>query len=164
VAGNRNSGRRKQPTALKLLRGNPGKRRLDAELEPTPPPVDATFDTPPPELRGDRRAQAEWRRLVPMLRDCGLISQAERGGLISLCLEWSTYIAARWQLQRHGVTVRVDDKEVKSPYLSIASDALVHCQRMWSELGLTPSGRAKVARLPPAARAVAPASKWGGML
>ena len=49
-------------------------------------------------------------------------------------------------------------------FVGIADRALTHCHRLWNELGLTPSGRAKVARLPPAARAVAPASKWGGRL
>ena len=161
MPGNWNSGRRKQPTALAILRGNPGKRLLNPD-EPTPPALDASFDTPPPELQGDRRAKAEWRRLAPMLRGCGLITEAERGALISLCLEWSTYLAARWQLHRHGITITVDGATRKSPYLAIASDALVHCQRMWTELGLTPSGRAKVARVPSAR--VEPASKWGGML
>ena len=163
MAGNHNSGRRPQPTALKILRGNPGKRRLAPELEPTPPALDASFDTPPPELRGDRRAQAEWRRVAPLLRGCGLITQGDRGAVIALCLEWSTYLGARWQIQRHGIAPRVDGIPRTSPYVAIASDALKHCQRQWSELGLTPSGRAKVARLP-AARAPEPASKWGGTL
>jgi P27 family predicted phage terminase small subunit len=162
MGGNWNSGRRKQPTALKILRGNPGKRRLHADQEPAPPLLDETFDTPPRELAGDKRAQAEWRRVAPLLRNCGLISQAERGAVVSLCLEWSTYLAARWQLQRHGVTAEVNGVRRVSPFVAIADGALVHCQRLWSELGLTPSGRAKVARLP-AAR-TPPASKWGGML
>lgn len=34
--GNQNSGRRKQPTALKILRGNPSKVRI-SDLEPKPP-------------------------------------------------------------------------------------------------------------------------------
>lgn len=161
MPGNWNSGRRKQPTALAILRGNPGKRRLDADREPQPAAIGDGFDTPPAELRGDRRAQAEWRRLVPLLRDCGLITQAERAALISLCLEWSTYLAARWQLQRYGLTVIADGKPCKSPYLAIADGAIDHCRRMWTELGLTPSGRAKV-RLPKTP--AAPASKWGGMI
>ena len=162
MPGNWNSGRRKQPTALALLRGNPGKRRLDADREPAPPPLDDTFDTPPPDLRGDRRAQAEWRRVAPLLRGCGLITLAERGAVIALCQQWSTYQAARWQLQRHGVTTLVNGVERVSPYVAIADGALVHCQRLWTELGLTPSGRAKVARLPSAR--VEPASKWGSLL
>jgi len=160
--GNWNSGRRRQPTALKILRGNPGKRRLNAEHEPTPPALDDSFDTPPPELKGDRRAQAEWTRVAPLLRACGLISEAERGAVVALCQQWSTYLAARWQLQRHGVTATVNGVVRVSPFVAIADGALVHCQRLWNELGLTPSGRAKVARLPSAR--VEPASKWGGML
>jgi len=163
MPGNWNSGRRKQPTALAILRGNPGKRRLSPETEPVTPPLDATFDVPPPELRGDKRAQAEWTRVAPLLRHAGLVTLAERGAVVSLCLEWSTYLGARWQIQRHGVAPLVDGVARASAYVAIASDALKHCQRLWSELGLTPSGRAKVARLP-AARAPEPVSKWGGLL
>ena len=157
--GNWNSGRRPQPTALKILRGNPGKRRLSPETEPTPAPLDETWSAPPPELAGDRRARGEWRRLVPMLRDCGLVSQAERGALIALCQQWSTYLEARAGLRKDGLTT---SKGRPSPMLDIADAALSQCHKLWHELGLTPSGRAKVARLP-AAR-TPPASKWAGIL
>lgn len=165
MAGNWNSGRRRQPTALKILRGNPGKRRLSAETEPTPPALDERFTRPPRELTGNTRARAEWRRIVPLLRDCGLISQAERPSIIALCLEWSTYLEARATLQREGVTTLTATGVRVSPSLAIADGALTHCHRLWSELGLTPSGRAKVARLPSArVTPVQPASKWGGLL
>ena len=167
MAGNSNSGRRKVPTALKLLRGNPGKRRLEPELEPTPAPADPSFDIPPAELAGDTRARREWRRVAPVLRSCGLVTSAERSALIALCMEWSNYLEARATLRKDGaVTVR-DGVARVSPHVDVADRALGHCQRLWGELGLTPSGRAKVARLP-AARAAAssttPVSKWGGLI
>jgi P27 family predicted phage terminase small subunit len=168
MAGNSNSGRRKVPTALKLLRGNPGKRRLEPELEPAPAPVTASFDEPPAELAGDARARAEWRRVAPVLRLCGLISEAERSALVSLCFEWSAYLAARAKLRKDGAVKVRDGVARVSPYIDVADRALGHCHRLWSELGLTPSGRAKVARLPaaraPASSASTPVSKWGGML
>ena len=168
MAGNSNSGRRKVPTALKLLRGNPGKRRLEPELEPAPAPVTASFDEPPAELAGDARARAEWRRVAPVLRLCGLISEAERSALVSLCFEWSAYLAARAKLRKDGAVKVRDGVARVSPYIDVADRALGHCHRLWSELGLTPSGRAKVARLPaaraPAPSSATPVSKWGGML
>jgi P27 family predicted phage terminase small subunit len=164
--GNWNSGRRKQPTALKLLRGNPGKRRLAPEQEPTPPAPDKTFDIPPPELDGNDRARAEWQRLAPLLRSCGLVSQAERSSLTALCLEWATYLDAQAVLQQARTHEGGDGRKKKtSMYRAIADRALSNCHWLWSELGLTPSGRAKVARLPSTTgRQAPPASKWAGVL
>ena len=53
-------GRKPTPTDIKVLRGNPGHRPLNAD-EPQLPTVQAdVFDTPPVELTGDAAASAEW--------------------------------------------------------------------------------------------------------
>ena len=160
MAGNSNSGRRKHPTALTLLRGNPGRRRINPD-EPQPPAVDAAFDVPPAELAGNARAEAEWRRLAPLLRDCGLVSQADRSSLTALCLEWSTYLQAQVHLRRSRL-VKTKSTIKVSPYVILADRALAHCARLWSELGMTPSGRARVSRT--SARPATPVSKWGGLV
>src|SRR5262245_18124852 len=90
MAGNANSGRRPQPTQLKVLRGNPGQRRINP-AEPTPAVVGEAFDTPPAELEADAAAASEWRRVAPLLRVCRIISEAERPVLLALCQEWSRY-------------------------------------------------------------------------
>lgn len=166
MAGNWNSGRRKQPTQLKILRGNPGKRRLSPD-EPIPPPLDESFDTPPPELAGDDRAAHEWRRVAPLLRSCGLVTQAERSTLLALCLEWSQYLAATAELRKARIVKNDAGVVGMSPYIAIADKSLSQCLRLWNELGLTPSGRAKIAKVPPSiARAnhpTPPASKWGNI-
>jgi P27 family predicted phage terminase small subunit len=163
MAGNWNSGRRPTPTALKLLRGNPGKRRLNPN-EPVLPLLDASFDAPPPELATDRLAQAEWARVAPLLRACGLISEAERPAILALCQQWSRYLDASAQVQRLGMLVPGKDQvPMPNPYLEISDRALAHCHRLWAELGLTPSGRARVARLPPGRVDPAP-SRWAGLL
>jgi P27 family predicted phage terminase small subunit len=170
MAGNRNSGRRPIPTQLKLLRGNPGKRRLNPEAEPQPAAVSESFDEPPAELKGNARAIAEWRRVAPLLRLCGLVTQAERSALTSLCFEWSTYLDAQRKLRRSRLVKDKNGVFQISPYVAIADRALSQCQRLWNELGLTPSGRAKLARLPPSpssssnAARTAPTSKWGGLI
>lgn len=165
MAGNWNSGRRPQPTAIKLLRGNPGKRRINPN-EPAPPPLDASFDDPPPALNGDEHAKAEWRRVAPILRACGLVTEAERTALLALCHQWSRYLEAHAQVREHGMMVaNAAGLDVPNPFLGVADRALVHCQRLWAELGLTPTGRARVARLPSGRiEPVAPPSKWGGIV
>jgi len=163
MGGNWNSGRRKQPTALTVLRGNPGKRRLAPETEPAFAALDASWDRPPAELAGDTRARREWRRLVPLLRDCGVVTQGDRAALVALCLEWSAYLEARAFLRRASRSEKGRPASVDVPgRTQVADRALSQCHRLWHELGLTPAGRAKVARVP-AAR-TPPASKWGGLV
>lgn len=164
--GNWNSGRRPQPTALKVLRGNPGKRRLSPD-EPKPPEADASFDTPPPELLNDPGASNEWRRVAPLLRACGLVTEAERSSLVALCQQWSRYVEAQQQVRTLGMIVQSRSGiPMTNPYLDVADRALHHCHRLWTVLGLTPSGRARVGAAMTGAAFPAPAapSKWQGLL
>jgi phage terminase, small subunit, putative, P27 family len=159
--GYENSGRRPQPAALRVLRGNPGKRRIPVEAQP--PAVTSAFDVPPPELEGDKAAEAEWRRVAPMLRACKLVTEAERTVLLALCQEWSRYLEAHGKVRTLGMLVKTGDGIPRiNPYLKICDRALVLCHRLWVELGLTPGGRAKIAALPgDTAREI---NKWDGLL
>ena len=119
-------GKKPHPTALRKLNGNPSKTRLNDD-EPQPPAF--TGVDIPPELDGNTVAIREWIRLVPMLRACKQITEADRSALIALCLEWSRYIAAQtipWS-RSHP-----------------ARNALQACLKLWPELGLTPSSRSRV--------------------
>ena len=61
-----------QPTALKVLRGNPGKRPLN-KREPEPP-----TDNPPhcPDHLDDV-AKVEWNRLVAIVTQMWILSEAD---------------------------------------------------------------------------------------
>lgn len=163
--GNWNSGRRPAPTALKVLRGNPGKRPINAN-EPTMPPAGATFDDPPPALADDAAAILEWRRVAPLLRAAGLVTESERAALTALCQQWSRYLAAHAQVMTLGMCLETaKGVPIPNPYLLVADRALAHCQRMWNELGLTPAGRARASKVPPAANpGEKKPSKWAGLL
>jgi len=160
--GNANSGRRPQPTALKVLRGNPGKERLNPN-EPKPAAAAPAFDIPPSELDGDPVAMGEWTRVAPMLRVSGLVTMAERSALLSMCQQWSRYLEAHAKVQQLGMIVKKPSGlPVTNPYLAVADKALQHCMKLWVELGLTPSGRSRMAALP--AFDAPPISKWDGLL
>ncbi len=164
MAGNANSGRRPQPTQIRLLRGNPGKRRINP-AEPAPAAVDASFDTPPGELTGDQAAIDEWRRVAPMLRACRLVTEAERPALLALCQVWSRYLEATARVRELGILIKKPKGiPMVNPYIAVADKALSHCQRLWMELGLTPSGRAKISALPDHTRTDINTSKWTGLL
>lgn len=112
----------------------------DEEPEPT---TDDDFDTPPPELDDMPGAQSEWSRLAPMLRRCHQVTDADRGALIALCIEWDRYLEARKQAHPRVLKTR-SGYSTPNPWLSIQTKALAACLKLWPELGLTPSSRSRV--------------------
>jgi P27 family predicted phage terminase small subunit len=158
--GNKNSGPRRVPTPIKKLRGTFREDRSNPK-EPIPPPAPESFDTPPKELHGDQVAIDEWSRVVPMLRRIGLVSETERAALISLCQQWSRYLDAHNQIRTGGMVVDADKGPIVSPYIAVADKALTHCQKLWVELGLTPSGRSRMTSL--LDTEPAKVSKWAGL-
>lgn len=127
------------PRELKVLRGNPGKRRL-------PPPVPAPAGAPacPPHLQGE--ARKEWRRLVRELRATGLLSKLDRGVLALYCQAWERWIEAERRLREAGPVVSVGPAGVPqvSPWFSVAHREMETVRKLLSELGLSPSARARV--------------------
>lgn len=137
-------GRKPKPTEQRRLEGNPGHRPLN-EDEPALPVPAADFDDVPPELVDDVAAAATWRRLAPLLRTSRQISEADRDALLALCSEWSRYLHAKAEVARLGLVVRTPSGyPIPNPYLAIQTKALAGCNKLWPELGLTPSSRSRV--------------------
>jgi P27 family predicted phage terminase small subunit len=153
-------GRKPIPTDLKVLRGNPGHRRLNTH-EPVVTALDES--APPIELAGDPVASAEWARLVPMLRTARQITAADRGSLIALCQQWSRYLEANSKVAAAGMVIKSPSGyPMPNPYIGIANRALTHCTKLWAELGLTPSSRSRVTALPPGSSADAQRQRYFG--
>lgn len=128
-----------EPTALKRLKGNPGKRPLN-DSEPRPA---ATMPRCPGHLQGE--ARAEWRRVARALHESGLLTQVDRAALAIYCQAWSRWVKAEAQVARHGEVVKSAAGNVmQNPYLSIANRAMKQVQSMARELGMTPSARSQI--------------------
>lgn len=138
-------GRKPVPTVVKKLRGNPARRPLNTH-EPAPPELlDLGLDAPPAELADDAVAAAEWARLVPMLRRCRQITEADRAGLLACCIEWSRYLEANAAIRRDGLIVSTaKGGPMTNPYLRVTVRSLSALSKLWAELGLTPSSRSRV--------------------
>lgn len=135
-------GRKPEPTESRRLRGNPGKRAMN-EQEPNHPTVADAFDEPPAELRDDQAASDEWRRLAPRLRMSRTVTDVDRGALLSVCQQWSTYLEARSKVTSLVITTK-SGHPMPNPYLGVANKALGLCVKLWAELGCTPSSRSRV--------------------
>ena len=136
-------GRKPKPTVLKLIEGNPGKRRLN-DREPVPP--DGMPD--PPDFL-DAEARAEWDRTSKVLADMGLLTKADRSALAAYCVAYSRWVQAEAQVAKYGTIVKSPEKgfPMKSPYLTVADQALEAMRKLMVEFGLTPSSRSRI-RIP----------------
>jgi len=134
-------GRKPKPSAQRALGGNPGHRALNAD-EPQLGDL-ADHATPPAELNDLPVAQAEWRRLSPLLHQAGAISEGDRTALLALCIEWARYVEARANAYPRVMTAP-SGYAMPNPWLAIQTKALSACLKLWPELGLTPSSRSRV--------------------
>lgn len=136
-------GPRPQPTKLKLLRGNPGRRPVN-ENEPNPAAVKGC-PAPPEWLLPE--AAAEWNRLAPELQSLGLLTVLDLNTLARFCQCWAHYRAADQSVIEQGRTLELKSKEgtIKSigpnPNVAIAMKMADECRRLGSMFGLDPSSR-----------------------
>ena len=132
-------GRPAKPTALKRLQGNPGCRPLNAN-EPQPE-MDSGYC--PRHL--SRMARAEWRRVVPELREIGLLTVVDRAALEAYCECYADWRRAKDVLAKEGMTFTTPNGYVQQrPEVAIASNALKMMKAFMTEFGMTPSSRSKV--------------------
>ena len=142
------SGRRPTPTALKKLRGNPGKRELN-DKEPTP-------ETGEPEMpKGlSKFAVEKWKSLVPELLALGVLTKLDGEALANLCTAYSHQRMAENAIQRLGTTVKeaivsrrgkfVGHKYKPNPDLKHWNDATKIMKQFEVEFGLTPASRSHI--------------------
>lgn len=143
-------GRKPTPTARRRLEGNPAHRPLNDAEPRLPAPVAGDFDPAPPELARHPHGATEWNRLAPMLRQAGQITPADRSALLALCIEWDRYLTAMNEVHKLGLVVQTKSGyPMANPFLLVATKALAGCNRLWPELGLTPSSRARLSATPP---------------
>ena len=132
-----------QPTAIKILRGNPGKRSLPAN-EPQP-----KIKRPhcPPHL--DEYARKEWRRVVPILLGMRVLTEANYMSLANLCQAYSTMATAQEQLNKTGLLFKTPSGYVQqSPLISIVNQSAELVTKLCREFGLTPSARSRITAQP----------------
>ncbi len=138
------AGRKPTPTALKVLRGNPGRRPLP-EHEPQPPEF-KTFE-PPKHL--STVARKEWRRVVPILVESQLLTEADITALGAYCESFAMWVEAQAKIREHGLLVMTPNKiPIQSPYVSIANKSLANMCKFLSEFGLTPASRTRLTVAP----------------
>ena len=142
------SGRRPLPTAVKKLRGNAGKRKLnDAE------PIAAAGE---PEMPGDLSAAGaeEWKRIVPELQTLGVLAKVDRAALAAYCHAFSRWFEAEEHVREFGMVIQEPIlllgeptgfvRMKKNPSVTISETAMKTMKAFLVEFGMTPSARSRI--------------------
>lgn len=137
------AGRRPTPTHLKVVAGNPGKRRLP-ENEPQP-----TMGSPTPPVWLSDDAKVQWGRFSVWLEQMGVLTVADGPALERLV---SVYLEVRdleATIVREGRTFTTlstaGERVVKAhPAVAMLNSADARLRQMLIEFGLTPAARTKV--------------------
>jgi P27 family predicted phage terminase small subunit len=136
-------GRKPQPTRLKLLNGNPGRRPLN-EREPEP---QVRLPQAPTHLGA--AAKKEWRRAGRFLARSGLISDLDRAAFAAYCTAWGRWVEAEEALKTYGVMLKSPNGfPMQSPYLAVANRAMEQMRSLLAEFGMSPASRTRVAGTP----------------
>ena len=132
-------GRKPTPTRLRVLRGNPGKRKVN-KREPRPSPK---IPLPPEHL--DAEGKKEWDRISQELYDLGLLTGIDRAALSAYCTAWQRWVDAEKKIKKHGLVLKSPNGyPIYSPYLAIANKAMKQMKEFLAEFGMTPSSRSRV--------------------
>jgi len=140
------------PTRLKLIAGNPGKRRLNA-AEPTP--AAERPELPPalklPATRAAQLARGEWDRTVGELVDLGVLTRIDRAVLEAFVVNYGIWAAAIEHVLAVGAMVKAPQSGVpmQNPNVAIAKNAMKLWMAAAAELGIGPASRSRVSRVEP---------------
>lgn len=97
--------------------------------------------TPPDWLSLD--AKTEWRRVMPILNERKILTDADIGGLENYCIAIGMVREMERSIQEHGAVIEIDGVPKRNPAVGIQADAMTRSRLLASELGLTPVSRSR---------------------
>lgn len=151
-------GRKPKPTALKLLEGNPGKRKINKK-EPKPRTVRAGVPEeftiqralPGEDIKGFRpplaaevAAQA-FKRLYAELKRMNLLTDVDVEMLSAYCQAYGLWKEATAMVNKLGlVTSTLKGNMVQNPFVPIVNRQAQIMAKLASEFGFSPSSRSRL--------------------
>ena len=132
-------GRKPTPTALKVLEGNPGKRKLN-DREPQP-----LKKAPSCPAWLELEAKKEWRRLAKQMEAIGILTEIDRAAFAGYCQAYARWKEAEEFISQHGTIVRTPSGYWQQvPQVSIAQTYLKVMNKFAEQFGLTPAARSRI--------------------
>lgn len=113
---------------------------------------DALEDMPAPDWLSED-AKKEWRRIVPILGQRRILTEADLGSVENYCMAIGLAREMEREIQRIGAVQKIYaiDKDgesrlvrvAKNPAVSIQSDAMTRARLLAAEIGCTPVSRSR---------------------
>ena len=88
-------------------------------------------------------AKAEWDRVMPILADRRILTDADLGSLENYCIATGCVREMDRHLQEYGYVLVSEGGMKRNPAVGIQSDAMTRARLLAGELGLTPVSRAR---------------------
>jgi P27 family predicted phage terminase small subunit len=134
------------PTAIKKLRGNPGKRRIRPEIKWR---KDGTIPAPPRYL-GQGLAREEWLRIADEVHRHGLLTAVDLYPFACYCIAFEQWVhAIEDSRDKNGRTITTasttNGTPMVNPALTAVRKAAFDMVRYGCEFGLTPASRSRIA-------------------
>lgn len=139
MAGTKNSGRKRLPTAIKELKGTLQNCR---ENKQAPKPGRATDFSPPAHL--DEIGAAEYVSKAELLDRLGVFKEGDSAALAAYADAYSRWVRAVKIINRDGLLIESKGQQVRNPVLSGLNNAVDQMHRFLTEFGLTPASRSKI--------------------
>ena len=137
-----------QPTRLRLLKGNPGKRRINKAEPQLPPKAPSCPRWLSPE------AKKVWRRTVSLLQASRILTRVDADALTAYSQTYARWQAAERFIDQHGEIYPIRDEHgnvrcmQQFPQVAIARSLLQILRGYQQEFGMTPSARTRVHVIP----------------
>lgn len=132
-------GPRPEPIALRIFRGNPGRRRI-----PRVPQFTTRLSAPPEFL--DATAKRVWRELVKSMATVpGLVTAVDAPALALMCQAYADAVGFRAEVAKRGAVVTTGRGMIRvNPAIAAYNAAVATYLKFAAEFGLTPSARSRV--------------------
>ena len=145
-----------QPTALKVLRNNPGGHPLPKD-EPKPPKPQRMAPAP---RHLDKHGKWLWKKEGSKLMKIGVLTELDYTALTLLCETYSRFMVSGEEIARSGMTIMTGTGTlVQSPHLQIHNKAHDQLVKLLTEFGGTPASRPGIKARTPGEKTKAQAFK-----
>ena len=132
-------GRKPKPVALKLIQGNPGKRKLNT----SEPKYERPSNLECPDWLGDYGREM-WGRVAHLLHDQGVLRVTDIQVLEAYCDAYDQFRKAQIAVNDDGVLMEQDGRTVKNPAIAIVREASAAMMSFGATLGLDPMNRQRI--------------------
>jgi len=105
----------------------------------------AALSAPKPPSWLSRDAKAEWKRVIPLLIERRILTEADMATFANYCLQIGRIIEAQRTIDAEGMFFDGTSGPKRHPAVGVQNDAATQARQLAAELGLTPVSRSRPA-------------------